>query len=55
MGMITLCLDVTNGKSIEAARNKIAQITNGELDILINNAYLLPFSAVPFLLRSVLT
>lgn len=47
MGMTTISLDVTDSKSIEAARNEVETMTNGVLDILVNNAYPKPSFAVP--------
>ena len=38
LGIITLALDVTNLKSINAARDYVSSITGGILDCLVNNA-----------------
>ena len=35
----TLALDVTDDASVKAARDKVAEITGGTLDVLFNNAY----------------
>jgi NAD(P)-dependent dehydrogenase (short-subunit alcohol dehydrogenase family) len=32
-------LDVTNTESIQAAKEKVTELTGGRLDILVNNAY----------------
>jgi len=39
LGLTTLSLDVTSLKSILAAKEAVAAITGGGLDILVNNAY----------------
>lgn len=38
MGMSAVQLDVTNQDSITAARDEVANLTGGKLDILVNNA-----------------
>lgn len=38
MGMITLQLDVTNDESIQAAKERVAELAHGKLDVLVNNA-----------------
>jgi NAD(P)-dependent dehydrogenase (short-subunit alcohol dehydrogenase family) len=46
MGMTTLPLDVTSAESIAACKDQVVCLTGGTLDILVNNAYVLPpFSA----------
>ena len=42
MGMSTIALDVTNSESIDAAKKEVEVLTNGRLDILVNNAYGIP-------------
>lgn len=42
MGMTCLPLDVTKMDSITACREEVSKLTGGKLDILVNNAYLLP-------------
>lgn len=37
-GMSVVALDVTDAASIEACQQKVAAITGGKLDILVNNA-----------------
>lgn len=37
-GMSTVSLDVTSEESIVAATKEVTQLSNGKLDILINNA-----------------
>ncbi len=38
MGMSTLSLDVTSPEDIENARKEVESLTDGKLDILVNNA-----------------
>lgn len=38
LGMSTLHLNVTDDTSITACRDQVAQLTQGKLDILVNNA-----------------
>lgn len=38
LGIETFALDVTNKDSIQAVKRKIAGLTGGRLDILVNNA-----------------
>jgi NAD(P)-dependent dehydrogenase (short-subunit alcohol dehydrogenase family) len=38
-GIETLELDVTNNDSVQKAREAVAELTGGKLDILVNNAY----------------
>lgn len=37
-GMIALPVDVTKSEEVELCRDKVAEITGGKLDVLINNA-----------------
>jgi NAD(P)-dependent dehydrogenase (short-subunit alcohol dehydrogenase family) len=41
-GIQTLELDVTNEVSVHKTRDATAKLTGGKLDILVNNAYVLP-------------
>jgi 1-acylglycerone phosphate reductase len=38
LGLETVHLDVTDEESIKAARDRVNELTNGKLDILVNNA-----------------
>lgn len=38
LGMSTLQLDVTDDLSITSCRDQVAELTQGNLDILVNNA-----------------
>jgi 1-acylglycerone phosphate reductase len=38
IGMTTLSLDVTKSESIKAAEMEVETMTDGKLDILVNNA-----------------
>ena len=38
-GIETFELDVTKAESINSARDRVAKLTGGTLDILVNNAY----------------
>lgn len=38
-GMSCFPLEVTSPKSIEECKEKVAELTGGRLDILVNNAY----------------
>lgn len=38
LGMSTLALDVTDAESIKTCHDEVAKLTNGKLDILVNNA-----------------
>lgn len=38
MGMSAVQLDVTDAESIAACKAEVAKITDGQLDILVNNA-----------------
>ena len=38
-GIETFELDVTKAESINSARDRVAELTGGTLDILVNNAY----------------
>jgi NAD(P)-dependent dehydrogenase (short-subunit alcohol dehydrogenase family) len=49
--MSTLALDVTNAESIARCRDEVESLTDGKLDILINNAYVLPLQH-SYLLRT---
>ena len=40
----TIQLDVTSTPSVRAARDEVARLTGGKLDILVNNAYVYPYS-----------
>lgn len=37
--MTTLAVDVTKPESIAAAKEAVAALTGGRLDVLVNNAY----------------
>lgn len=39
IGMTTLAVDVTKPESIAAAKEAVAALTGGRLDVLVNNAY----------------
>lgn len=42
-GMTTITLDVTNQESIVACETEVRKVTNGHLDVLVNNAYVALF------------
>jgi 1-acylglycerone phosphate reductase len=41
-GMSCFPLEVTDPKSIQQCKEKVAELTGGRLDILVNNAYVSP-------------
>ncbi|KAL7917169.1 hypothetical protein ACQKWADRAFT_326265 [Trichoderma austrokoningii] len=45
-GMTTLSLDVTKSESIESAETEVKRITDGKLDVLVNNAGILTRGAL---------
>ena len=46
-GMSVVALDVTDAASIAACQQQVAAITDGKLDILVNNAYVCPLLPFP--------
>jgi 1-acylglycerone phosphate reductase len=42
IGMTTLALDVTKEDSIKTCHDEVSKLTGGKLDILVNNAFVVP-------------
>lgn len=42
MGILCLTLDVTKEESVERVKSQVEELTNGCLDVLVNNAYVHP-------------
>lgn len=55
--MTTITLDVTSQESIVACETEVRKVTNGNLNVLVNNAYVALFyvSSLPFLYTKSLT